>query len=129
MTKSELIRSIAERLPHMPAKDLEVVVNTIFDTMTHALGVGDRIEIRGFGSFTVRERRARLGRNPKTGEAIDVPSKRVPFFTVGHELKRRVDEGRRGGKTDLLDVSAGSDESAAERHGRRDDGLGGGAPH
>ncbi|MEO1302688.1 MAG: integration host factor subunit beta [Myxococcota bacterium] len=96
MTKSELIRAVSEKLPHLPGKDLEIVVNTIFDTMTHALGLGDRIEIRGFGSFTVRQRRARVGRNPKTGETIEVPAKRVPFFTVGHELKRRVDEGRDG---------------------------------
>lgn len=94
MTKSELIRAVAEKMPNLPARDLEIVVNTIFDTMTRALQVGDRIEIRGFGSFTVRQRRARTGRNPKTGETIEVPAKRVPFFTVGHELKKRVDDGR-----------------------------------
>lgn len=98
MTKSELIRAVAERMPHLPARDLEVVVNTIFDTMTDALRIGDRIEIRGFGSFTVRNRRSRTGRNPKTGETIHVPAKRVPFFTVGHELRQRVDEGRTGAK-------------------------------
>lgn len=94
MTKSELIRAVSEKMPHLPARDLEIVVNTIFDTMTGALRVGDRIEIRGFGSFTVRQRRARTGRNPKTGETIEVPAKRVPFFTVGHDLKKRVDDGR-----------------------------------
>ncbi len=94
MTKSELIRAVSEKMPHLPVRDLEIVVNTIFDTMTDALKVGDRIEIRGFGSFTVRQRRARAGRNPKTGETIEVPSKRVPFFTVGHDLKKRVDDGR-----------------------------------
>ena len=66
----------------------------MFDAMTGALRHGHRIEIRGFGSFSVRHRRSRQGRNPKTGELIDVPAKRVPFFTVGHELRQRVNEGR-----------------------------------
>ena len=90
MTKSELIQAIAAKLQHLPARDVEVVVNTMFDSMTNALQGGDRIEIRGFGSFSVRHRRSRQGRNPKTGESISVPSKRVPFFTVGHELKQRI---------------------------------------
>ena len=90
MTKSELIQAIASKLQHLPARDVEVVVNTMFDSMTNALQGGDRIEIRGFGSFSVRHRRSRQGRNPKTGESISVPSKRVPFFTVGHELKQRI---------------------------------------
>lgn len=96
MTKSELIEAITAQVAHLPARDVEIVINTIFDTMTEALGVGDRIEIRGFGSFSVRHRRARTGRNPKTGAAIDVPPKRVPFFTVGHELRERVNEGAQG---------------------------------
>lgn len=70
-----------------------MVVNTILDSMTEALAAGDRIEIRGFGSFSVRHRRARTGRNPKTGELISVPAKRVPFFTAGNELRVRVDRG------------------------------------
>jgi integration host factor subunit beta len=94
MTKSGLIQVVAGKMPHLSARDVEIVVNTIFDAMTHALDVGDRIEIRGFGSFSVRHRRARQGRNPKTGESIAVPPKRVPFFTVGHELKKRVNDGR-----------------------------------
>ena len=93
MTKSGLIEAIAARMSHLPARDIEVVINTIFDTMTDSLVQGDRIEIRGFGSFSVRHRRARTGRNPKTGAAIDVPPKRVPFFTVGHELRQRVNAG------------------------------------
>jgi integration host factor subunit beta len=93
MTKSGLIEVIASRMSHLPARDIEVVINTIFDSMTEALVGGDRIEIRGFGSFSVRHRRARTGRNPKTGAAIDVPPKRVPFFTVGHELRNRVNAG------------------------------------
>jgi integration host factor subunit beta len=94
MTKSGLIQVVAAKMPHLSARDVEIVVNTIFDSMTNALKVGDRIEIRGFGSFSVRHRRARQGRNPKTGDSIAVPPKRVPFFTVGHELRNRVNEGR-----------------------------------
>ncbi|MEK7704415.1 MAG: integration host factor subunit beta [Myxococcota bacterium] len=93
MTKSELIQAVAQRLPHLSTRDVEIVVNTVFGSVTGALQRGDRIEIRGFGSFSVRHRRARQGRNPKSGESIDVPSKRVPFFTVGHELRARVDGG------------------------------------
>lgn len=94
MTKSGLIAVIAARLKHLSTRDVEVVVNTLFGAMTDALDVGDRIEIRGFGSFTVRKRRGRTGRNPKTGNAIGVPAKRVPFFTVGNELRERVNHGR-----------------------------------
>ncbi|MBN1962408.1 MAG: integration host factor subunit beta [Deltaproteobacteria bacterium] len=93
MTKSGLMEIIATRISHLPARDIELVINTIFDTMTDALNKGDRIEIRGFGSFSVRHRRARTGRNPKTGTTIEVPPKRVPFFTVGHELRERVNAG------------------------------------
>ena len=92
MTKSDLIQAISSRLAHLPARDVEIVINTMFESMTAALTAGDRIEIRGFGSFSVRHRRARMGRNPKTGDAIAVPPKRVPFFTVGHELRKRINE-------------------------------------
>ena len=94
MTKSDLIQSISERMPHLPAKDVEVVVNTIFNSMADELKEGGRVEIRGFGSFSVRTRRSRQGRNPKTGELISVPEKQVPFFTVGNELRKRVNDGR-----------------------------------
>ena len=107
MTKSGLIQAVTERMPHLSARDVEIVVNTLFDAMTNALKVGDRIEIRGFGSFSVRHRRERMGRNPKTGESIAVPPKRVPFFTVGHELKKRVDAGRH--KYPINDGKADSD--------------------
>ena len=93
MTKSGLVEALAAKMPHLSQRDLEVVVNTLFDAMTDALGTDDRIEIRGFGSFSVRERRSRTGRNPKTGALIEVPAKRVPFFTVGQDLKDRVDRG------------------------------------
>jgi len=80
-----------ELTPHISKKDTEVVVNTIFDAMTDALKQGRRIEIRGFGSFQVKVREAREGRNPKTGEEVQIPAKRTPFFKVGKELKEMVD--------------------------------------
>jgi integration host factor subunit beta len=91
MTKSGLIEEVAKRTPHISKKDTEVVVNTIFDAMIEALRVGDRIEIRGFGSFQVKIREARDGRNPKTGEPVHISAKRTPFFKVGKELKEMVD--------------------------------------
>jgi integration host factor subunit beta len=91
MTKSGLIERVAERTPHISKKDTEVVVNTIFDAMTEALRRGERIEIRGFGSFQVKVREARDGRNPKTGDMVNIPAKRTPFFKVGKELKEMVD--------------------------------------
>jgi integration host factor subunit beta len=94
MTKSGLIERVAELTPHISKKDTEVVVNTIFDSMTEALKQGGRIEIRGFGSFQVKIREAREGRNPKTGEEVQIPAKRTPFFKVGKELKEKVDEAR-----------------------------------
>ena len=90
MTKSGLIETIAAQTPHISKKDTEIVVNTIFDSMRDALVDGDRIEIRGFGSFQVRERASRTGRNPKTGVAVEIQRKRVPFFKVGKELRERV---------------------------------------
>ncbi len=91
MTKSDLIERVAERVPDISKKDTELVVNTIFDSMTDALRSSDRIEIRGFGSFQVKIREAREGRNPKTGEEVKIPAKRTPFFKFGKELKERID--------------------------------------
>ncbi len=91
MTKSGLIEDVARRTPHISKRDTEVVVNTIFDSMVEALKRGDRIEIRGFGSFQVKIREARDGRNPKTGEPVHISAKRTPFFKVGKELKEMVD--------------------------------------
>ena len=91
MTKSGLIEEVAKRTPHISKKDTEVVVNTIFDSMIDSLKMGDRIEIRGFGSFQVKMREAREGRNPKTGEPVHISAKRTPFFKVGKELKEMVD--------------------------------------
>jgi integration host factor subunit beta len=91
MTKSGLIETIAAQTPHISKKDTEIVVNTIFDSMAQALKLGERIEIRGFGSFQVKIREAREGRNPKTGEPVHISAKRTPFFKVGKELKELVD--------------------------------------
>lgn len=90
MTKSELVLSVSESTGNLTRKHAELVINTIFDSMRDALVDGDRIEIRGFGSFQVRDRASRTGRNPKTGAAVEIASKRVPFFKVGKELRERV---------------------------------------
>ncbi len=90
MTKRELIEKLAERTKNLSQKDAEIVVKTIFEAMTEALASGDRIEIRGFGSFQVKERRRKEGRNPRTGEKVMVKPKKVPFFKVGKELRERV---------------------------------------
>lgn len=91
MTKSELIAQVAEKIPGTRKKDAEVIINTIFESMTSALADGDRIEIRGFGSFHLRQRKARVGRNPKSGEKVQVEDKKVPFFKAGKQLKKLVD--------------------------------------
>mgnify|MGYP003737845009 CR=1 FL=1 len=93
MTKSELVTAISEANPGLGRRHVEMVVNTIFDSMRDALLGGDRIEIRGFGSFTVRVRRPRTGRNPKTGVSVDIGEKKGPFFKVGKELRERVNGG------------------------------------
>lgn len=90
MNKSDLVDAIAAKLTNLTARDVEAIVNIVFDSMTDALGKGDRIEIRGFGSFEVRVRKARRGRNPKTGESVNLDVRRVPFFKVGKELKETV---------------------------------------
>ncbi len=92
MTKRELIEKLSQKVEGLSLRDAELVVDTIFQAMTEALARGERIEIRGFGSFEVRQRRARQGRNPKTGEQVFVPEKRVPFFKVGKELRLRVNK-------------------------------------
>lgn len=92
MTKSELINRLAAQNPDLYHQDVEKVVNAVFDTLTDCLASGDRVELRGFGAFSVRERAARQGRNPRTGEAVSVPSKQVPFFKSGKELRERINK-------------------------------------
>ena len=91
MTKSELIEQLAEQHAHIPVKDVENAVKEILEQMAGSLSSSDRIEIRGFGSFQVKIREARDGRNPKTGEPVHISAKRTPFFKVGKELKEMVD--------------------------------------
>lgn len=110
MTKSELIEKVADQIPGERKKDAEVIVNTVFDRMVEALASGDRIEIRGFGSFHLRQRRARLGRDPKTGNQVEVAEKKVPFFKVGKELRLRVD-GRWDGVRDDDDLDEVYDDT------------------
>jgi integration host factor subunit beta len=90
MTKSELIDRLAERFPQLVAKDADLAVKMILEAMTGALLAGDRIEIRGFGSFSLNYRPPRVGRNPKSGEQVEVPEKWAPHFKAGKELRERI---------------------------------------
>lgn len=111
MTKSELIARLAERYPQLIAKDADFAVNTILEAMADSLSVGQRIEIRGFGSFALSTRPPRVGRNPKSGERVMVPAKRVPHFKAGKELRERVDIGASAaGKADPAQARADIDE-------------------
>jgi integration host factor subunit beta len=93
MIKSELIAKLAAENPHLTQKDVERVVGIILDRMTQAMVEGGRVELRGFGAFSVRARPARTGRNPRTGTAVDVQAKAVPFFKSGKELRERLNAG------------------------------------
>lgn len=91
MTKSELVEQLSTNAESLNKKEAELVVNTIFTSIGDALVSGDRVEIRGFGSFSIRERDAREARNPKSGEVVSIPAKKTPFFKTGKELRSRVD--------------------------------------
>jgi integration host factor subunit beta len=90
MIKSELIQKIAEDNPHLYQRDVERIVSTVFEEITAALARGDRVELRGFGAFSVKNREGRMGRNPRTGATVPVPAKSVPFFKTGKELRERM---------------------------------------
>ncbi|MEM9626377.1 MAG: integration host factor subunit beta [Pseudomonadota bacterium] len=90
MTKSDLIKRLADANPHLTQRDIEKIVSTVFDEVTDALANRDRVELRGFGAFSVREREARVGRNPRTGAEVSVPDKVVPYFKTGKELRERL---------------------------------------
>ena len=90
MTKSELILRLAELNPHLYHRDVERIVTAIFDEITTALGRGDRVELRGFGAFSVKKRDSRVGRNPRTGSAVQVAEKAVPFFKTGKQLREQL---------------------------------------
>jgi integration host factor subunit beta len=90
MTRSELIIYIADENPHLYLRDVERIVSTIFDEITSALSRGDRIELRGFGAFSTKQRKARVGRNPRTGKTVNIPAKPVPYFKTGKKLRDKL---------------------------------------
>lgn len=90
MIRSELVQIIADQNPHLFQRDVERIVNTVFDEITTAMANGDRVELRGFGAFSVKKRDARVGRNPRTGESVSVNEKHVPFFKTGKLLRDRL---------------------------------------
>lgn len=92
MIRSELIQKLAEENPHLYQRDVERIVNTIFDEITEAMARGERVELRGFGAFSVKKRTARVGRNPRTGSPVEVDEKHVPFFKAGKLLRDRLNE-------------------------------------
>jgi integration host factor subunit beta len=92
MTKADLVDEVS-RITELTRKDSEVMVDTMFESVIKALRAGDKLEVRGFGSFRVRQRNARVGRNPKTGDKVEVPAKRVPYFKPSKELKDLINEG------------------------------------
>ena len=90
MIKSELVQKIADKNTHLYHRDVERIVNTVLDEIIRAMSQGDRVELRGFGAFSVKARDARIGRNPRTGSAVEVSAKAVPFFKTGKELRARL---------------------------------------
>lgn len=100
MTKSDLILRLAEMYPHLLQRDIERIVGTVFDEISNALARGNRVELRGFGAFSIKRRQARQGRNPRTGAAVEVDEKFVPFFKTGKQLRDRLNGGDGGGEDD-----------------------------
>jgi len=90
VTKSELIAKLANENPHLFQRDVERIVTTIFDEISNALAQGDRVELRGFGAFSIKERGSRVGRNPRTGESVEVGEKFIPYFKTGKQLRERL---------------------------------------
>ena len=106
MTKAELVDEVA-RVVQLTKKQAETIVNIVFDSIVDSLRAGQKIELRGFGSFRLRSRKSRTGRNPKTGEKVEVPSKKIPYFKPGKELKELINKA-------LADADASSETAAAE---------------
>mgnify|MGYP002628788637 CR=1 FL=1 len=100
MTRSQLIAQLVHRNPHLLARDAERVVATVFGSISDALADGDRVELRGFGAFSVKRRDARQGRNPRTGETVPVGVKNAPYFKTGKELRDRLNDGHDGDDDD-----------------------------
>lgn len=97
MIKSELIQRLAAANPHLFQRDIELIVNTVLDEIVEALSHGDRVELRGFGTFSVKNRPARIGRNPRTGARVAVSEKSVPFFKMGKEMREKLNAGNDAG--------------------------------
>ena len=108
MTKSELIEALARRQTHLAFSDVELAVKSVLEQMSHALSTGERIEIRGFGSFSINRRPPRMGRNPRSGESVAIPEKRVPHFKPGKALREAVDK-----RTAELDSAQAANTTAA----------------
>jgi len=120
VTKSELIERIAQKQTQLAYRDVELAVKTVLEHMAERLATGDRIEIRGFGSFSLHYRPGRVGRNPKTGAPVSLPAKHVPHFKPGKELRERVDEAyaellRNGGRADAVSTPVGAVTEALSR--------------
>ncbi len=113
LTKADLIEEVL-KVTELPRKESEIIVETIFDSIIEAIQKGEKIEIRGFGSFRTRERRGRVGRNPKTGEKVEVPAKRIPFFKPSKELKDFVNSDEAAAMTAAAEAAAGGDPKLAE---------------
>ena len=99
MTKSELIQKLTERNPHLFLRDVEKIVEAVFDEISDALAEGNRVELRGFGAFSIKHRNARTGRNPRTGETVQVEAKRLPFFKTGKALREELNEEKDDSKS------------------------------
>lgn len=109
MTRSELIQRLADQNPHLYLRDIEKIVETVFEEITEALAAGDRVELRGFGAFSVKHREARTGRNPRTGETVQVEAKRLPFFKTGKALREDLNDDTSSRKSASKD---GDDKSS-----------------
>ena len=116
MTKAELVEDVA-RAAELTKKDAERLVEIVFESIIETLNSGEKIELRGFGSFRVRERGARRGRNPKTGDPVDIPAKRVPYFKPGKELKELINEEPDAGSSSSPSAGASEDGPAAQTEG------------
>jgi len=110
LTKADLIEEVL-KVTELPRKESETIVETIFDSIIEAIQKGEKIEIRGFGSFRTRQRKGRMGRNPKTGEKVEVPAKRIPFFKPSKELKDFVNSEEAAALTSAAEAAAGSSSS------------------
>ncbi len=104
MIKSELVQKLADENPHLFTRDIERIVNTVFQEIADALAEGNRVELRGFGAFSVKHREARIGRNPRTGEAVAIEEKWTPFFKAGKEMRERLNQDAKAGGETPLDI-------------------------